>query len=291
MLWSALGHQVELVSVTNGDIGHTRMKAAELAARRLAEVQEAAKIFGTTVRVLDIHDGELMPTLENRRTITRLIRQWRADIVISHRPNDYHPDHRYVGVLVQDSAFMVTVPFFCPDAKLDLSGELTQFFNCSYEALIDRGYVTGFNEWGFDPVDALPQAPYSFGSHTSKLVRLLRRGHYEVQLSQAELVRLVTWIDLNLPYYGSYYGKRNIKYHGQPGFRPTPRARLATRSSTAPKCAASRAPACCGSRSGRASWRSIPGPSAWTSTRASPASRPGSGSTPTATASSRPPKS
>ena len=56
-----------------------------------------------------------MPTLENRRIIVRLIRQWNADIVIAHRPWDYHPDHRYVGVLVQDAAFMVTVPFFCPD--------------------------------------------------------------------------------------------------------------------------------------------------------------------------------
>ena len=65
--------------------------------------------------MLDIHDGELEPTLENRKKITRLIREWKADIVISHRPWDYHPDHRYVGVLVQDAAFMVTVPFFCPD--------------------------------------------------------------------------------------------------------------------------------------------------------------------------------
>ena len=65
--------------------------------------------------MLDIHDGELMPTLENRRTITRLIREWQADVVLAHRPNDYHPDHRYTGVLVQDASFMVTVPFFCPD--------------------------------------------------------------------------------------------------------------------------------------------------------------------------------
>ena len=65
--------------------------------------------------MLDIHDGELVPTLENRRTITRLIREWKADVVLGHRPNDYHPDHRYVGVLVQDAAYMVTVPFFCPD--------------------------------------------------------------------------------------------------------------------------------------------------------------------------------
>src|SRR4029079_899014 len=64
---------------------------------------------------LDNHDGELMPTLENRKTVVRLIREWKADIVISHRPNDYHPDHRYTGVLVQDAAYVVTVPFFCSD--------------------------------------------------------------------------------------------------------------------------------------------------------------------------------
>src|SRR5262249_6818011 len=62
-----------------------------------------------------IHEAELLPRLENRRTITRLIRGWKADLVVSHRPNDYHPDHRYTGVLVQDAAFMVTVPSFCPD--------------------------------------------------------------------------------------------------------------------------------------------------------------------------------
>jgi LmbE family N-acetylglucosaminyl deacetylase len=65
--------------------------------------------------VLDIHDGEILPTLEHRKKIVRLIREWQADIVISHRPWDYHPDHRYTGMLVQDAAFMVTVPFFCPD--------------------------------------------------------------------------------------------------------------------------------------------------------------------------------
>lgn len=114
-MWAAQGHHVKLVSVTNGDIGHWRMAGGPLAQRRTAESAEVAKRLGVTSEVLDIHDGELMPTLENRRTITRLIRDWNADIVIAHRPWDYHPDHRYVGVLVQDAAFMVTVPFFCPD--------------------------------------------------------------------------------------------------------------------------------------------------------------------------------
>jgi len=113
--WAKLGHHVKLVSVTNGDIGHWRMSGGVLAKLRTAEVKAASKILGSKAEVLDIHDGELLPTLENRRTIVRLIRRWKADIVISHRPWDYHPDHRYTGVLVQDAAFMVTVPYFCPD--------------------------------------------------------------------------------------------------------------------------------------------------------------------------------
>src|ERR1044071_8248542 len=113
--WAALGHHVKFVSVTNGDIGHWAMAGGPLAQRRTAEVNKSAKILGIESQVLDFHDGELLPTLENRRTITRLIREWKADIVMSHRPNDYHPDHRNVGVLVQDAGYMVTVPFFCPD--------------------------------------------------------------------------------------------------------------------------------------------------------------------------------
>lgn len=114
-LWAEQGHKVKLVSVTNGDIGHWQMAGGQLAKRRTAESALVARRLGVTSQVLDIHDGELMPTLENRRLIVRLIRDWNADIVIAHRPWDYHPDHRYVGVLVQDAAFMVTVPFFCPD--------------------------------------------------------------------------------------------------------------------------------------------------------------------------------
>ncbi len=115
ILWNRIGAEVQFVSITNGDIGHWQMAGGPLAKRRYAEVQEAAEILGTTTTVLDIHDGELLPTLENRRILTRLIRNWNADIVMTHRPNDYHPDHRYTGILVQDSAYMVAVPFFCPD--------------------------------------------------------------------------------------------------------------------------------------------------------------------------------
>jgi N-acetylglucosamine malate deacetylase 1 len=113
--FAAMGHKVKFVSCTNGDIGHWKMAGGPLAQRRLAEVKRCAEILGIETEVLDNHDGELEPTLENRRKLTRLIRNWKADIVIGHRPNDYHPDHRYVGVLMQDTAYMVTVPFFCPE--------------------------------------------------------------------------------------------------------------------------------------------------------------------------------
>ncbi len=133
LLWSALGHHVKFVSVTNGDIGHWRDAGGPLARRRKAEVEAAARILGITTEVLDIHDGELLPTLENCRTITRLIREWKADIVMGHRPNDYHPDHRYVGVLVQDSAFMVGVPFFCPDVKPLKSNPVFLFYSDNFQ--------------------------------------------------------------------------------------------------------------------------------------------------------------
>lgn len=114
-LWAAQGHHVKFVSCTNGDIGHWGMAGGPLAQRRTAEVERCAEIFGIETEVLDIHDGELMPTMENRMTIVRVIRRWGADVVMCHRPNDYHPDHRNVALLVQDAGYMVTVPYFCPD--------------------------------------------------------------------------------------------------------------------------------------------------------------------------------
>jgi len=114
-LWAAAGHKVKFVSMTNGDVGHFEMAGGPLAKRRMAEVQECARILGIETEVLDIHDGELMPSLENRKRVARLIREWQADIVMGHRPYDYHPDHRYTGVLLDDSAIVVVAPFFVPD--------------------------------------------------------------------------------------------------------------------------------------------------------------------------------
>lgn len=112
--YARLGHQVRFVSLTNGDAGHYSQGGAALAQRRQAESQEAAKVAGIEYLVLNNHDAELEATLENRRKVTGLIRAFRPDLVLTHRPYDYHPDHRNTGLLVQDSAYLVTVPNFCP---------------------------------------------------------------------------------------------------------------------------------------------------------------------------------
>jgi LmbE family N-acetylglucosaminyl deacetylase len=114
--WAARGHHVKFVSVTNGDAGHQSEGGGALARRRRLEAGEAGKRLGIAeYETLDNHDGELLPTLEVRQQVIRRIRQWDADIVLAPRPNDYHPDHRYTGVLVQDAAYMVVVPNVTPD--------------------------------------------------------------------------------------------------------------------------------------------------------------------------------
>jgi LmbE family N-acetylglucosaminyl deacetylase len=112
--WAAAGHNVTVVSLTNGDIGHHEMCGEPLAARRAAEAQRAAALGGYTALNLGVHDGALQPTLELRHDVVKLLRTCQADVVLTHRPYDYHPDHRYTSMTVQDAAYMVCVPHFCP---------------------------------------------------------------------------------------------------------------------------------------------------------------------------------
>jgi LmbE family N-acetylglucosaminyl deacetylase len=131
--WAAAGHRVRFVSVTNGDAGHQSQGGGALAARRRAEAQEAGRRLGVDYITLDNHDGELMPTLQIREQIIRLIRQWKADLVLGPRPHDYHPDHRYTGILLQDAAFMVTVPNIAPDTPALRQNPVFMYFEDSFQ--------------------------------------------------------------------------------------------------------------------------------------------------------------
>ena len=166
-LFSQMGHQVKFVSMTNGNKGHHTMTSAELGARRAKESQEVARILGVEYEIMNNDDGELTPTLENRFAVIKMICDWNADIVITHRPNDYHPDHRYAATIVQDAAYMISVPkmvrkgeplrkpvvfLYMPDHfqkptpfSPDIVVDVTPVFNKKLEAVCAN--VSQFFEW------------------------------------------------------------------------------------------------------------------------------------------------
>lgn len=114
-IYRRAGHVVKMVSVTNGQSGHYRISGRELAEIRKAEARAAGAVIGAEYDVWDWPDGRLQPTIEVREQIIREIRSFRPDLVLTHRSNDYHPDHRAVGQAVQDASYLVTVPPICPD--------------------------------------------------------------------------------------------------------------------------------------------------------------------------------
>jgi LmbE family N-acetylglucosaminyl deacetylase len=114
-VYRELGRTVKMVSLTNGGAGHYQRPPAELAGIRREEAAAAGRVIGADYQTWDVPDGELMPTLELRRRLVREIRDFKPELVLTHRTYDYHPDHRAVGQLVQDATYLVTVPNFLPD--------------------------------------------------------------------------------------------------------------------------------------------------------------------------------
>jgi N-acetylglucosamine malate deacetylase 1 len=112
--YAQAGHTVSYLSVTNGDAGHQSEGGGVLARRRYKETQAVAQMLGINYFVLDNHDAELQATIENRKKVVKIIRDLKADLIITHRPNDYHADHRNTSLLVQDAAYLVCVPNFLP---------------------------------------------------------------------------------------------------------------------------------------------------------------------------------
>lgn len=165
--WSRLGHDVLFVSLTNGDAGHYEMPRDTLAQRRLAEAERSAAIGNVKTLVLDCHDGQLEPTLPLREEVVRIIRRHRAHLVLTHRPWDYHPDHRYTAAVVQDAAFMVTVPHMCPDTpRLDtnpvfmyLADRFTKPVPFRADVGVDITDVAGVK---FDMLDAMQSQMYEW---------------------------------------------------------------------------------------------------------------------------------
>ena len=114
-LYRQRGHAVRMVSMTDGSAGHHAMKPDELAEVRRQEAAESAALIGAEYEIWDFPDGQLQTTLTLRERVIREIRLFRPDLVLTHRTNDYHPDHRAAGQAVQDASFLVRVPLVVPE--------------------------------------------------------------------------------------------------------------------------------------------------------------------------------
>jgi len=110
-----------------------------------------------------------------------------------------------------------------PKGDLDLSAELTEKFSRSYEVLKKKKLVS-YLESGFGSANVPAEPPLTFGSHRSKLVQRIRKAPCKAKITREEFIRIVTWIDANVPYYGTHRGKKNLRWKADPDFRPLPLA-------------------------------------------------------------------
>jgi LmbE family N-acetylglucosaminyl deacetylase len=193
--WASQGHKVKFVATTNGDVGHFEMAGGPLALRRTAEVKKCAEILGIETQVLDIHDGELLPTIENRRTIARLIREWQADIVLGPRPYDYHPDHRYTGVLMEDAAVLVAAPFFVTDTPPCPRNPVILYYSDNFKkpCPFDPSIIVGIDDVIDKKRDCIEAMPSQFadrdswaGRYLPACRKMMRRGRISSATTSSE---------------------------------------------------------------------------------------------------------
>lgn len=109
------GHTVRFLSMCDGSGGHHILTPEETTATRAKESAAVAKLLGIVYDVWDVTDCNLVADLPTRKRLIRYIRRFNPDIIIAHRTNDYHADHRASAQLVQDASYLLTVPHECPD--------------------------------------------------------------------------------------------------------------------------------------------------------------------------------
>src|SRR6478736_2362944 len=221
-LFAAQGAKVKLVAMTNGDVGHFSQAGGPLAQRRKAEVEACHKQIGVDTEVLDIHDGELMPDLETRKKVANLIRAWDADIVLSHRPWDYHPDHRAVGKLAEDAAVVVAAPYFAPYTPPTKGNPIFLFSSDNFKKPypFDPIIAVGFDDVAQKKWDCISALPSQFGDADSWQARYGRNVPADEAGRKAYLLDIVKqrnaneanqYRDLLVKLYGEQKG-RAIKY-------------------------------------------------------------------------------
>ncbi len=110
-----MGYKVKFLSMCDGRGGHHIMGPEETTATRAKESAAVAEFLGVEYDVWDVPDCNLVADLATRKRLIRYIREFNPDMIIAHRTNDYHADHRASAQLVQDASYLLTVPNECPE--------------------------------------------------------------------------------------------------------------------------------------------------------------------------------
>ena len=213
-IYRDLGHTVKMVSVTDGGAGHHELSADELIPVRCEEARNSGALIGAEYVTWDNPDGRLQPTLELREQIIREIRSFRPNVVLTHRPCDYHPDHRAVGQAVQDASYMVTVPLVCPDVPALRSDPLVMYMPDRFTRPNPlRGDVV------IDVGDHIETIVRMLACHHSQFFQWLAYNHgYEEELPQdaaEQFTFLLNWYQDHLRPMADVYRDRLIEVYGQ----------------------------------------------------------------------------
>ncbi len=137
------GDHVTMAVVMSGDCGSATLPKEEIAAIRGEEARASAAMIGAEFLSMGRYsDGFLFSTEQTRLDFLNVIRLARPDVILTHAPNDYHPDHRIVSQIVCDVRIMITVPNIKTEAApYDILPEIYFFDTMAGIDFVPQHYV------------------------------------------------------------------------------------------------------------------------------------------------------
>lgn len=138
--YAKMGHKVFTATATNGNIGSATLPMEEIAKIRKEEARQAAAVIGAEYICLDYDDEMFFETKQARLDFINLVRYCKADVILTHTPHDYNPDHMLTSKIINDIAVMI------PIAKIETKCK-------PYDKIPIIAYFETANGHGFIPTE------------------------------------------------------------------------------------------------------------------------------------------